>query len=780
MAARSSFAQVLRAECARPQFLSSDELDGQWATRFPKLAECLPPPNPIFSYDEDAILTYGYAVTSGEAIAAFVRNTEQLVSAEVEWRIEHAAGRPVDKGTAMRHRDRYLRDVTRLLENAVLNNYHRGLPEILILEHSALVAGMLKRVPAQAVSLQPSTPRHQGQRIRYAIARVLADLLQRAGAACAQKLWSVIGGEQPPPPSPLLQAMVSDTLLLAEARVSSDLSQLEGFADLELRISFDALMKLHRTAAEGLDRLLTRSPSLARLTRSACPEIAELTPGDAVLRPDLWVTLEQLRAAEETGVGPSQEMLLRRVGTTLKRFELITALRRRVIPVRSDGARLRIDHGAFHDTVIGPSTRPLDFARPGVVSSAVRRCGLVYDLTSFTEILSEVRKKGQRAEEQALRFMYVFQRRLEEIRRSQRLTFEKFLGDGAFYSSRRAERILDAACQIQAVYAELCAAGFPFDRGLRIAMNASSYRILPIFTGAESGPRFEFFGHGIVELARLTTGKSTREIEEIAELLVHSGYAPSTVDEFLRPLITARTSDSSNRTNRFPATLDEHGELVNEGMVATVAFLEQLASEIDLKPSRVVEDDSLLWAAMPLDRERPSRGWFGLRIMGTARLKGLTPMELIEVVRWPDGPPEQERPRPGSTTLLALLRSLAVGGAQDGEPADVLTDAVVEVDPNLVVVTSTDPDSSATNWIFGMHRPDGDLLENAIRAPITTPELEDGEPLETWLFRNREELANLYEGLRRSATGETIPFAVLREWPGYAACYLAAPHRSPD
>ncbi len=777
MAVRSSFAKVLRAECARPQFLAIEELDGAWAERFPKLAECLPPPNPIFSHDEDAILTYGYAVTSGEAIAAFVRNTEQLAVAEVQWRLEHAGGRQVDKSTAMRHRERYLRDITRLLENAVLNDYHRGLPEVLLLQHSAMVAAILKRVPTQALQQQPSLSRSDTERIRYGIARVLGDLLQRAGVVCAQRLWSVVGGDAPPPPSPLLQAMVADTVLLAESRISSDLNQLEGFVDVELRTSFAELQALHRRAAEGLDRILTHSADLARLTRSACPEVADLSPADAVLRPSLWLTLDQLGAAESTGVGTAEEMLLRRIGTSLKRFELITALRRRVIGVRSDGARLRIDYGAFHDTVIGPSTRPLDFARPGVVSSAVRRCGLVYDLTSFTEILSEVRKKGQRAEEQALRMMYVFQRRLEHIRQEQRLTFEKFLGDGAFYSSRRAERILAAACQIQSAYEELCAAGFPFDRGLRIAMNASSYRILPIFTGGESGPRFEFFGHGIVELARLTTGKSIREIDEIAELLVHSGYAPRTVDDFLRPLITARTSDSSSRTHRFAASLDDHGELVNEGMVATVAFLEQLASETDLRPSRIVEDDSLLWAAIPLDRSRPSQDWFGLRIMGTARLKGLSQMEVIEIVRWPDGPPEQERPRPPHESLLEILRSLALGGDHETGPAE--EPAEVEVDPNLVVVTSTDRHNATTSWIFGMHRPDGDLLENAIRAPITTPHLEDGEPLETWLFRNREELATLYDSLRRNTTGETIPLAVLRERPDYAACYLAAPHRSP-
>jgi len=49
------------------------------------------------------------------------------------------------------------------------------------------------------------------------------------------------------------------------------------------------------------------------------------------------------------------------------------------------------------------------------------------------------------AEEKALQFMYVFQNRLEEIRHRRVLNFEKFLGDGALYSSRRAIRVLAAA-----------------------------------------------------------------------------------------------------------------------------------------------------------------------------------------------------------------------------------------------------------------------------------------------------------------------------------------------
>jgi len=62
-----------------------------------------------------------------------------------------------------------------------------------------------------------------------------------------------------------------------------------------------------------------------------------------------------------------------------------------------------------------------------------------------------------------------------------------------------------------------------------------------MMTGDDGGTRFEFFGHGVVELLRLTTGKSTREVDEIAEFLISSGYSPALVDDFLAPLAAARS-----------------------------------------------------------------------------------------------------------------------------------------------------------------------------------------------------------------------------------------------
>jgi hypothetical protein len=71
------------------------------------------------------------------------------------------------------------------------------------------------------------------------------------------------------------------------------------------------------------------------------------------------------------------------------------------------------------------------------------------------------------------------------------------------------------------------------------------------------------------------------------------------------------------------------------------------------------------------------------------------------------------------------------------------------------------------------------MVLHAVGIPIETPELSRDEPLETWLFRNRHELARVYEGVRRSSPSMTIPLSMLRRLDGFMACFLAFPHRAP-
>jgi phosphoribosylaminoimidazole-succinocarboxamide synthase len=209
----------------------------------------------------------------------------------------------------------------------------------------------------------------------------------------------------------------------------------------------------------------------------------------------------------------------------------------------------------------------------------------------------------------AFRGMFRLQRRIHQAAESRRLRLEKYLGDGAFYSGRFATHLLAAAVHAQRIYRQALAEGLPFDRGMRLALNYSEYRLLPI-AGAD-GERYEFFGHGVIELTRLTTGKAMREIDEVKAMLLAMGYPEQAVHRFFAPL---QSDDRADReaARPFRAWLDRNGHLVNEGIVATEAFVAALDTEVGVRPLTHAADGDRGFVVLHLDdpagwaRHRPA------------------------------------------------------------------------------------------------------------------------------------------------------------------------------
>ena len=124
--------------------------------------------------------------------------------------------------------------------------------------------------------------------------------------------------------------------------------------------------------------------------------------------------------------------------------------------------------------------------------------------------------------------------------------------------------------------------GFAFNKGLRIALNYGYYRLLPMKTSFDSNERItEFYGPGIVELSRLTTGKANKEIEEIGEFLIAHGYEQAKVQQFFAPLARGvDVIDHKEHAREYYAYLDANNHLVNEGIVASMALLQELSNEL--------------------------------------------------------------------------------------------------------------------------------------------------------------------------------------------------------
>ncbi len=760
--------RVLGRDLRQPLWLTHPEVAGGWTSVLPELAR-LPAPYPIYSQDEETVLTYGFPVLVTPAVEQLRRELGKHLAVEVDFRLADSGDETGDKHKVMVHRERSLRSLTAIFENVLLNDYGRGLAEVLLLFLSGEVAQLVQRIPSIARAQDTVLDRQQGDAIRWAIVSVFADLLQRAFFAAGDELKRLASVAAPPSPA-LLPAVCQDQLLLGETIVPPDIDGLTEYVRTRLRGDCSALIAARDTAFANLQEVVKRVPSFEGIVHMALGAAVSFD------RPQILHderALEALRRAgliERIGLSSHHARLLSDLGLRLKRFELLAALRRRVLTILSDGPDLRLVSRTGKVT-ISRSLRPFDFTRPGVVDTAVKRFGMIYDLTNFTALLEEVRKRGQAAEEKALRFMFAFLSRLEEIRKRRRLTFEKFLGDGAFYSSRRALRMIAAACEMQQVYDQLRRSGFPFDQGIRCAVNCGSYQLLPL-PGDDGTSRFEFFGHSVVELVRLTTGKSVREVDEIAEFLVHSGFDPASVDAFLAPLVTARGGRRELVGQPYPAWIDAHGELINEGIVLSIPFLDELSSELKEHSPKVVEAWEQPWAVFPTDPGKKDTLWFGLRYLGVARLKGLPPLELVAAATWPELP-AGARPAPRERTLLELLRRLdAQLATEPMAPSAVVPD-------DLVVVTFFD-DAGRRTWVFGQYRNHDDVLLHSIQIPLRPPDLERGEPLEMWLFRHRSELAQLYDTLRRETSGRTQPLESLRRRNSYLGCYLAAPHRSPS
>jgi hypothetical protein len=331
----------------------------------------------------------------------------------------------------------------------------------------------------------------------------------------------------------------------------------------------------------------------------------------------------------------------------LKEFELFHAMRRLVVPIVEHEGRLMLADKSLNRTWVGgppmlevsSATRPLDFMAPWVVDPQIARFGLIYDITDFSHIVSLLRRAGPEEQDRSFRHMFRFQRRVHRTATAQRLKLEKYLGDGAFYSGREAWRLVVVALQVQRYYQQALGEAFPFNRGMRIALNFGHYRLLPLQGGASSEPdRYEFFGHGVVELTRLTTGKSMREIEEIKNLLVNQGYNEAAVHRFFAPLASTGDHDVVDKREerrRFYSYINRNGSLVNEGIVVTEQLVSRLAvEEISHRLYPMVHDGrTYIGLAVEL---ADGRALAGLRKLGVVTLKGLDPLPAYELV---DGGP---------------------------------------------------------------------------------------------------------------------------------------------
>jgi hypothetical protein len=566
-------------------------------------ADLYPVPAKIFLLDESVPKGYGFPIARSPQFDDLETRFQRWLDDQLATR-----GRETERSREIlaAYRDQVVKLAQNAADSSVLADYY----SVFWLLHTQQTSRRFTAFIRAAVL--GGMPREEAERLKYA--------LYGQWSVAIREVVDVRG---------FVQLILENALIAVEEFISPDLRELRGYVQGYRRREFSEFMKsfdeLRSSATDLLarDRVLRRAVTLLGYPESATPHLLML------LDPRAW----QLFGEHSTFKTPTELSLIDTVARKLLEFLIVQNLRRGIILMKStpEGENVADEEGS--DVVYSRAIRPMNFGRRGVVEPTVYRYGLVYDITSFTETLGEIARGGKDEEQHSYRQMLDFQRELADITRRHGLQFEKFLGDGAFYTSRRATRTLQAAIEIQRFYATARLNGFAFSKGMRIALNYGYYRLLPMQISADGTQIMEFYGPGIVELSRLTTGKATKELEDIQQLLLTHGYDQNEVFRFFAPLSrSADRADLAQQQREFYAYVNENGHLNNEGIVASIPFLRQLSTEL-------IEDGQKMYRLrapwnvyLGFPAAGAQGGYAGIRLLGAVALKGIGQQEIAEVV----------------------------------------------------------------------------------------------------------------------------------------------------
>jgi hypothetical protein len=606
----------------------------------PHLQRVLPMPRPIFLEDEGSTPLQGFPILLSEGMRQLVAALRDYIEAEESVQLAGLRRAAHDVRAHTQAWERYAALLTRAVENATISSYGRQYPAVFWLYHSLDVARLLKDVPRHILRRDSELGRRHGDAIKYRIFdrfldRVLAlsyDLVQRLAGATEELEEELFPR--------LLTRMRDNVLLFTEDHVGRDLAELGSYFTGSLGIDGrDLRRRLEAVARWHFERLAADPPLRATVThllrsdpRNDSRELLNRPGYVAYLSTVKEYDPERLLSAAQVQVW--ENLLLK-----LKEFELVHALRRLLVPIELRDGRMvgceppKNRTAPVGELLLSSATRPLDFMEPWVVDPKVERYGMIYDISDFSQTLSMLQRAGTDSQDGAFLAMFRFQRRVNRLALSHRAKLEKYLGDGAFYSSREASNLLLCSVHLQRYYVQAVQEGLPFDRGMRIALNYGPYRLIPMGSRPEEGERYEFFGPGLVELSRLTTGKATQEIEEVKTMLINQGYPESTVQRFFAPLSHKNLDvvDKREESRRFYAYINRNGTLHNNGMVATGPFIAQLDQELIGARLFHGSDGERVYVVLEIE-DAGERLPVGVRKLGFVQLKGLAKLAVYEIV----------------------------------------------------------------------------------------------------------------------------------------------------
>jgi len=678
---------------------------------FPRTESVLPQPYKIFLADETQPAVLGFPLAETPVMKELDTRLDRWLTDEVAWQVSR---KPDAKEKAQASITAYLTQLLKVSENAMMSNLLNDYHAVFWLAHSIDLARNFSSIPRRVSSIDAQSGRTQGDALKYRIFAKWTLETRELMMQLAAKAASILDGEEQRALQ-FFRLLQDDVLILTEEFIGPDLRELRSFLNGYLRRDFqsfrDSFDKLRNVAME----LLQRDRSFA----AALPFFGAVDQGisTAVLLDPKFQSFLFDHPDVQNALNREDREQLQLIGRRVREFSVLTQLRRAIIWMNTspDGEVVAADKRTAVE--YSRSTRPLDFGLQGVLDPMVYRFGLIYDISNFSETLGNIRRGGRKEEINSYRQMLLFQRKLESIAERHRLKFEKYLGDGAFYTTRRALRLVRGAVEIQRFYTEMKQKGFAFNKGLRVALNYGYYRLLPM-RGAASERITEFYGPGIVELSRLTTGKANKEIEEFAAFLIAHGYDQQKVQQFFAPLARGvDVIDHAQHARDYYAYVNANGHLVNEGIVSSMSLLQELSNELQSEGQHL-HKLPLPWGTyVGFTPAVADVAYIGIRLIGMVSLKGLDQVEIAEIVPFASSEVEAAPIDPGESLVSALrhfFHQPGVYAASGGEKTDTTHERLI---PSEIVVCVRPAEKNGGEVLIGEWDPMSDDVRNPVRLP---------------------------------------------------------------
>jgi hypothetical protein len=700
-------------------FLLPNDLERTLRDLFPRTEGLLPEPYKIFPADETQPPVLGFPV--GEALVM-----KELETKFDRWLTEETAcqvNRAASKEKSQAAMGAYVTQLMKVAENALVSNVLTDYHAVFWLAHSMDLARHFANIPRRVSAVDVQAGRALGDTLKYRIfGRWVSETREQMAQLAARTAPLLEGEEQRG--LQFFRLLQDDVLILTEEFIGPDLRELRNFVTGYLRRDFQSFR-------DSFDRLRTTATELLqkeRTFRAALP-LFGVNPENgitlALLLDPRFETFLFDHPAAQNAVTREEREQFQLIAKRVREFSVLNQLRRGItwMTTQPDGQIVSADRRT--GMTYSRSTRPMDFGRAGVLDPMVHRFGMIYDITAFSETLGNLRRGGGKEEMRSYRQMLLFQRKMDSIAERHLLQFEKFLGDGAFYTTRRALRLVRGAIEIQRFYAEMKRKGFAFNKGLRVALNYGYYRLLPMKASFDSTERItEFYGPGIVELSRLTTGKATKEIEEIAEFLIAHGYEQANVQQFFAPLARGvDVIDHKEQAREYYAYLDANNHLVNEGIVASMALLQELSNELADEGATLVRVKTRWGNFVAFSPGVPGVELVGTRLIGNVSLKGLENIDVGELVPFAPGEAEEIVPLDAQESFVMLLRQdfnrrRESSGAWKAapQPADMKTTERT-VESEIVICVKTHSLDLEDEVLIGEWDPRSDDVRRPLRLP---------------------------------------------------------------